>query len=440
MNQKRVIGLILIKWNIIISVILSIISSIFVILYLTLDYEQIFNLIKWDRIRIVFHYIVYLISIILLGTGIYLMMNNSISEKHKKDLKLAFIFFWIVVTVFVVETIFNFLVRPKDTVDYYRILIIRDIVFRPINIVTLFLSLMTLVIPVWRLSTKRSRDLLFICFFLFVISYPVQFLIYFAFLLTIFSIPILYITLVVILLPTVISLVAKIIMIFVYSKIIKKERVEEDIEEAPIINGNLFFRERFPTIIRKPVPAIIVFFMVGLIIGSVMGLRTYSINSDVFDNNTNDEWSLLVEREQNSEVRSISGMVTESDDDVHMMEVGKKVISIIVELSWEDEAAPRMTRNQPDVFTLTTSFSEDMEFNKEQKMGANPENGIGSLDINYEYDPDIGQYYSEFFVSIELTEAGDVLGPAGFIVRSQDTRNEYDLRIEVTFIEEIFET
>ena len=437
-ERKRVIGFNLIRINLILRLVLLIISSIYVVLYHTLDIDQLMNLYKWDGFRFIITFIIGILSYVLLGTGIYLILNDSRSENHKKDVKLAFIFFWIIIGLSLIGIVGNFLPTPADISGFYRSVIIRSIIFQPINLVSSFLLLLALILPVWRISTKRTRDLLFIYFILFLIGFPIYDLIFLPFYFFNIEISKRFLVMIITLLPNILLLISGIIMIIVYSKTIYIEKTEIRKEEKQIIKGKLLFRKRFPALIRKPLPAVIVFIIIGLLIGSAMGLHTYRMNSDLFEDGGSDEKSILIQREMNMEKTMISDNVAESEKNVHEIELRIRVVSIVVELIWEDEPSPRLTRNEPDTFTLTTSFDEGLNMNTEEKEGTNQQDGEGYLDINYSYDPNSGEYLNEFYISVELTYAGDILGPAGFLVRSQDTNNDYDLIIEVVFIEELY--
>ena len=298
--------------------------------------------------------------------------------------------------------------------------------------------MLALILPVWRISTKRSNDLLFIYFILFLIGFPIFDLIFLPFFFFGNEIQTRFILLIIYLIPNLVLLVSSIIMIIVYWKTIYLEKTEIRKEEKPIIKGKLLFRNRFPNLIRRPLPAIIVFIVVGLFIGSAMGFQTYRIHSDLFEDEGRDEASLLIQGEMNIEKRLISDTIEESQNNVHEIELRNRIVSIVVELTWKDEPTPRLTRNIPDTFTLTTSFDEEMGMNTETKEGSNQQNGEGYLDINYTYDRNNGEYFNYFYISVELTYAGDIVGPAGVIVRSQDDQNDYDLIIEIVFIDESY--
>ena len=340
---------------------------------------------KWIQFQGILYIILTIATTILLGIGIYLMMRDERygGKNQKKNLKWSFIFFWIIVFLTVLYWVLPRFIISYNYDDYVRYSVIRTIMYGTLGMTSMFCYAMALILPVWRLSNKRAKDLIFIYFIVYLfVALPFEILIF-----TIFS-PFLKLAFIYSIFITffniAIMVTARIILIYVYSKAIRISEKREKVHEKAIISERFLFRGRFPVLIKKPIHSLIVFSVAGLMMGSLSGLFFYirlekDDHRDIqYFENVGDEMVNITEQ--------TSGHLQEGEEEIHVHGIDGNVVSIDVTLIWRDESDRRLTENTPDTFTLTTDLEGPMDQDPQTSTGENPHGGSGSLKCSYSFD------------------------------------------------------
>ncbi len=434
--RERAIGLHLIRVGIIVSIFLSILSiSNLIYMHFMDPFENVELYFKRMQFFNLLTFIFLWLYLVLIGTGIGFMMKDMRynSPKQKRNLKLAFIFFWLSFSFTLLIFIFPQFYDRSNLDLYHKILIFRTVLFGSIELIWRFFGIMVLILPVWRLSNDRSKDILFILFVtLFFIS-PVYYLLLIPIniIIPIFINPLFYF--IAYLIPNLIIIFVRVLLVIVYSKDIRISEDQINIEEKKIISDKFLFRGKFTYLIKKPIPVIIILFVIGLLIGSASGIRLYR-DTQRWGGSDNRNFNFLLRDSILIENR-ISDQLSEGDQKEHVIDIGENVSSINISLIWNDENAARLMTNHPDTFTLSSSFEQQSSIKPKEETGSNTVGGEGKLEISYSFGEADPVYIDELNISVKLENAGNIFGAFGIFQRSEDTGNDYDLLVDVTYMD-----
>lgn len=170
----------------------------------------------------------------------------------------------------------------------------------------------------------------------------------------------------------------------------------------------------------------------------IMLIATFSLGGDTYypPEDEEDDGTRIIMEETTSQ-SSLTGNTGEGDVSEEIIPTKGILTWINISFTWQDEPAPFFQTNEPDTFEIEL-VSPNSTVDSDGPS-ANSASGSGQLSINYEVpqEEEIGD--QDWTLNIRCIEAGDVLGPAGIIVRSQDTGNDWSVTIRVSFLEEVEE-
>jgi hypothetical protein len=370
------------------------------------------------------------------------MNSKKIGKEHEKDMKWAMIFFWAYV-VFVAITYLFILVLyfGSDESIYLRISIFYSL-YEAFNWFILVCLVLSLFLPLRNLTKERQRSQAY----LFAAGSLLLFLIYNT------------MYLIFILSPSRISewIFGNYWIYFIYTLLLgslmlsvffayngairlaegsKYERFYRDIKPK------LPFRVPFERSLSRPIFFIIVFAIVGIILGSMSGIGIYrlynvDLSSNDFDS-TYYDYNAVYGEDTTLEISSESGTLSEGNSEEFNVDFhGSYVCNIQVILSWRDEADLIRYENTPDRFKLETIMSDETYGQMDQEQsGENEYGGEGVITIQYSAYEGYPYTADGLLIRITLEDAGNFqkrFGP-GIIGRTDD-QNDYDLQVALECI------
>jgi len=165
-------------------------------------------------------------------------------------------------------------------------------------------------------------------------------------------------------------------------------------------------------------------------------IATFSMGKDVYyppDTGDGGDGGVEVRWEQQTQTISFSGYSAEGGTTEESFGAQEGLKWINLTLTWTDEAVRIPLQNRPDSMQVSLFAPNSSE--PEETSGPSSE---GRLTISYEA-PEDEALDGQWRVVVGCTEADDIYGPAGILVRSQDDGNEWDVTVQATFLVKVEE-
>ncbi len=203
---------------------------------------------------------------------------------------------------------------------------------------------------------------------------------------------------------------------------IKAEEEGIHIDEAREVHHEPFYLKFFNT--RKTV-------MVPLILVPIILFATFSVGTTTFyPPDAKGVGETLIVFTETTITTSVSDHTGEgAETEVPILTQGT-LTWINVTFSWQDESAPRLQRNLPDSFQIALVSPNGTT------VSDGPSES-GSLSISHQVDEIDREGGAEWTLQVSCTNAGDIVGPGGFLVRSQDNGNDWDASIKVSYLQPV---
>lgn len=373
------------------------------------------------------------VALIISGIGLFNINKDSekIGGKHKKDMKWAIRFYWISVVVVILTWIrifYQFL--PFDNLFFDWVIL--PAIFEMLFWVSLISIILFQLLPLRNIAGKDQRRLISI-YAVGRIIIPVFWQAFAIFLIIsqIFFFAIIFGNEFFMLFISFLTIFFYFLLFRAYHETIKILRGEEVKSVNRILKFKIPFSSGFEKGLAKPRTYLVAFIIVGVVIGTTMGIIYLIRYNDIFGDRGEggEEQIILSNPELLVDIISDSGQLQEGESNDHSYEMeGVEIESIDITLTWTDENVRIGLQNEPDTFSVTL-FIDDTELHSDS--GSN-----GRVSFRTGSGPKQRFDSGSFTVQVELENAGDIYGPAGVIVRAQDNGNDYDLQISVEYYAE----
>jgi hypothetical protein len=204
---------------------------------------------------------------------------------------------------------------------------------------------------------------------------------------------------------------------------IKSEEEGIHIDEAREVHHEPFYLKFFDK--RKSV-------IVPLMIIPIILFATFSVGTTTFyPPEDGDGTTVKVIFTENSTQIGLADYTNEGSSTSTTLETQGILTWINVTFSWNDnEPAPRLQTNLPDEFEI------ELQSPNGTVESAGPSES-GALRINYQVNETESIGGSDWNLVVSCVNAGDIVGPLGFVVRSQDAGNDWTATVRISYLEEL---
>ncbi len=132
---------------------------------------------------------------------------------------------------------------------------------------------------------------------------------------------------------------------------------------------------------------------------------------------------------------STTGMTNEGSSNEITVEDPGNATWISVTLTWTDENVRIPLQNQPDTFQIAITDRDGKEFKSDPSSNGDLQLRLNVTQEDTDDDNEEQQTTGSFTVVVSCQQAGDIIGPFGFITRQQDDGNEWSLSVTVEHYE-----
>jgi hypothetical protein len=385
-----------------------------------------------------------IVAMVFLGRGIYLLKKHSkeIGRKHTRNMSWSWKLFWVYFGTVVFGLLFGFFFTPFLNIFWFsglQSVYIGLSIFITVSSIVGWIGriclILALILPLWMIALRKQRDLAYVygggTLLIAMISGIMTILIY--------LIPP---SLILVIIRTFISSVLFSIIFFclnlciflAYKQTIDTIKEPKKIEKnkKKLFNISYPLEKKFDKRIARPISIVILFLVIGTILGAGNGLSFY-LSRDLYRSGGGggDDIIIIPGLDLTYETISISGRLDEgSTEEIVVFGEFREIVFIHVYLVWQDERVRMGLRNEPDEFVLRSVLA----IRDDVALEGMDSGSDGDLDIYYSAGEEEALQAESFVIEIELQNAGDITGRLGIITRENDTGNDYDLRIEMEYI------
>lgn len=206
-----------------------------------------------------------------------------------------------------------------------------------------------------------------------------------------------------------------------------KER-EEGLDESDLIKEHPTGMRRLFNVVDLPAIRLVPLLLIPVVI-----VGTFALGTNVYTKPTEDQVKETgVQWQTDVEIRLFDGYTNERQEtSTELIPLGEP-LWINVSFAWDDEPAVRLTQNQPDSFAVDL-FAPNQTAAADGGTGTST-SGSGSISFNFNVaSSGIVDKNGTWVLSVGCTDAGDVLGPFGVIVRDQDNGNDWSMTVSITY-------